>query len=93
MLSESSESAGLDQGLAFGLMNLAWALGQVVGGAAGGTLADAAGDGLSYAILGGLCAGTLLLTGRTREGNKGVVLNPGQDRREQAGHGSVPRAR
>jgi len=93
MLSESSESAGLDQGLAFGLMNLAWALGQVVGGAAGGTLADAAGDGLSYAILGGLCAGTLLLTGRTREGNKGVVLNPGQDRREQAGQGSVPRAR
>lgn len=67
MLSEASESAGLDQGLAFGLMNLAWALGQVLGGGAGGTLADAAGDGLSYAILGALCAGTLALTGRSRE--------------------------
>lgn len=67
MLSESSESAGLDQGLAFGLMNLAWALGQVVGGAAGGSLADAAGDGVSYSILGVLCAATLLLTVRTGE--------------------------
>ena len=67
MLSESSESAGLDQGLAFGLMNLSWALGQVVGGAAGGGLADATTDAVVYAALGALCAATLLLTGRSRE--------------------------
>jgi len=67
MLSESSESSGLYQGLAFGLMNLSWALGQVVGGAAGGGLADATTDAVVYAALGALCAATLLLTGRSRE--------------------------
>ena len=36
LLSDASEASGLDQGFAFGLMNLAWAGGQVVGGAAGG---------------------------------------------------------
>ncbi len=63
-LSERSEIAGLDQGIAFGLMNLAWAAGQVVGGAAGGGLADATADALPYALLGLLCAITLVLASR-----------------------------
>ncbi len=75
MLSDSSERAGLDQGLAFGLMNLAWATGQVLGGGAGGSLADATSDGIPYAILGALCAATLLLTGRTRE--RRAIASPG----------------
>ncbi len=66
LLSKRSESAGLDQGFAFGLMNLAWAAGQVVGGAAGGSLADATADALPYALLGLLCAGTLVLASRPR---------------------------
>ena len=64
LLSERSEFAGLDQGIAFGLMNLAWAAGQVVGGAAGGGLADATADAFPYALLGLLCAITLTLTSR-----------------------------
>ena len=57
----SSESLGLDQGFAFGIMNLAWAAGQVGGGAAGGALADLTSDAVPYAILSLLCAATLVL--------------------------------
>lgn len=44
MLSEMAESSRLHQGFAAGLSNMAWALGQVVGGLAGGALAGAAGN-------------------------------------------------
>jgi len=66
LLSESSESRGLDQGFAFGLMNLAWAAGQVVGGAAGGGLADATADALPYGLLSVVCAATLVVAMRQR---------------------------
>ena len=67
LLSERSEFDGLDQGIAFGLMNLAWAAGQVVGGGAGGTLADATADALPYALMSLLCAITLVLASRSRQ--------------------------
>ncbi len=54
MLSEMAESSRLHQGFAAGLSNMAWALGQVVGGLAGGALAGAAGNatpGLGIAAL------------------------------------------
>ncbi|HEY5708113.1 MAG TPA: MFS transporter [Solirubrobacterales bacterium] len=54
MLSEMAESSRLHQGFAAGLSNMAWALGQVVGGLAGGVLAGAAGNatpGLGIAAL------------------------------------------
>lgn len=59
-LSEGTERAGLD--LAFGVMllNLAWAPGNVVGAAAGGALADAAGDSVVYLVVIGLCAVSLV---------------------------------
>ncbi len=76
LLSERSESAGLDQGFAFGLMNLAWAAGQVVGGAAGGGLADATADALPYALLGLLCAGTLAVAGQSRLGARARRRSP-----------------
>jgi MFS family permease len=60
MLSEESERAGLDAGLAASLMNLTWAGGQVLGGLIGGGLADAGGDGLAYGLLVGACALTLV---------------------------------
>lgn len=66
LLSDASESSGLDQGFAFGLMNLAWAGGQVLGGAAGGGLADATSDAVPYTVLGLLALATLALT-RARE--------------------------
>jgi MFS family permease len=60
MLSDAADTSGLDQGLAAGLMNLAWASGQVVGSGAGGAVAKATGDGLVMAVTAGLCALTLV---------------------------------
>jgi len=60
LLSDASESAGLDQALAFSIANLAWALGHVLGGGAGGALADATSDALVYGLLGAACAVTLV---------------------------------
>ena len=50
-ISDASEQAGLDQGLAFALSNLAWGGGIVAGSAAGGALAEATADAVPYAIL------------------------------------------
>jgi MFS family permease len=61
MLADAAEVHGLDQGLASALTNLAWAGGQILGGAVGGAVAKAAGDGLPFAIVAGGCAVTLLL--------------------------------
>lgn len=46
MLSETAEAECLDQGLAAGLSNMAWASGQVAGGLVGGAVADVAGFAL-----------------------------------------------
>lgn len=52
MLSEIAESSRLHQGFAAGLSNLAWAAGQVVGGLAGGGVADIAGNAVpGFAII------------------------------------------
>jgi MFS family permease len=77
LLSDASEASALDQGFAFGLMNLAWAGGQVVGGAAGGGLADATADAVPYCLLAAACLATLLA----------LRAQP------QLGQGAVPRAR
>ena len=66
MLSEASEDAGVDQGLAFGLANLAWAGGHVIGGAAGASVADAFGDAVPYAIMAVACGLTLVFVQRYR---------------------------
>jgi MFS family permease len=59
LLSDSSEEAGLDQGLAFALANLAWAVGHLVGSGGGGALAEATADAVPYGLLGLICAATL----------------------------------
>ncbi len=51
MLSDGAEGVGLEQGLAFGLMNLTWATGQSIGDIGGARLGDAAGDGVAYLVL------------------------------------------
>lgn len=66
MLSDAAELRGLDQGLAAALMNLAWALGQVVGSGAGGAAAKAAGDLLPTLVAAGLCAVTFVAMSRRR---------------------------
>jgi MFS family permease len=55
MISDGAENVGLGQTYAFGLFNLAWAVGQVVGGAGSAGLAQATSDAVPYALLAGLC--------------------------------------
>ena len=64
MLSHAAESVGLAQGLSFGLMNGAWAIGNAVGPAAGGGLAEVTSDAVPYIALAGICAATLLVIQR-----------------------------
>jgi MFS family permease len=59
LLSDGWEGAGVGHALGFALMNFAWAPGNVVGSAAGGGLAEAAGDVAAYAALAVLCVATL----------------------------------
>ena len=57
---------GLSQGLAFGTMNSAWALGQVVGASGGGRLAEVGGDTTAWIAAAVVCGVTLLATERVR---------------------------
>ena len=50
LVSDRAEAAGLAQALAFGVMNTAWALGNVTGPAVGGALAERFGDAVPYAL-------------------------------------------
>ena len=60
MLSDAAEASGLHQGLAAGLINVAWAAGQVLGSVGGGATASAAGDGLPCLIVAALLVATAL---------------------------------
>jgi MFS family permease len=60
LLADGAERMGLAQGLAFGLMNVAWGAGNALGPPLGGVLADAAGDALPYGLAAVFCAGTFL---------------------------------
>lgn len=59
LVSDRAEFAGLAQGLAFGVMNSAWAIGALFGPTIGGGLADALGDAAPYLLCSVLCAVTL----------------------------------
>jgi MFS family permease len=60
MLSDAAEASGLHQGLAAGLINIAWAAGQVLGSVGGGATATAAGDALPCLVVAALLLGTAL---------------------------------
>ena len=59
MLSGGADRLGLNQGLAFGLSNLAWASGQAVAAGATGAIAQATSDLIPYVLLAATCLGTL----------------------------------
>jgi predicted MFS family arabinose efflux permease len=65
-IAEGAEQSGLPQGMAFGLMNAAWATGALVGPAAGGAVAAASGDVVPFLVAAGLCATALAVTRRSR---------------------------
>lgn len=64
LTSHRADVVGLAQGLAFGVMNTAWALGEVIGPTAGGALAESASDAVPYLFGASLCAVTLAATYR-----------------------------
>jgi MFS family permease len=66
LISQGAEEIGLGQAYGFGLFNLAWAGGQVVGGAGSAGLAQATTDAVPYALLAGLCALTVAMVAMAR---------------------------
>jgi MFS family permease len=60
LLSGGAHRLGLNQGLAFGLGNLAWATGQAVAATASGAIAQATSDVVPYALLAAIFLGTLV---------------------------------
>jgi MFS family permease len=59
LLSAGAQRLNLDQGLAFGLANLAWAAGQAAAAAASGALAQATSDVVPYTLLAAILLATL----------------------------------
>ena len=56
MLSHAADHVGLAQGLSFGVMNAAWAVGNAIGPAGGGGLAELTSDAAPYLVCAGICA-------------------------------------
>ena len=59
LVSEGAQRQRLDQGLAFGLANLAWASGQAMAAGGSGALAQATSDLAPYSLLAAACLATL----------------------------------
>ncbi|MDO8184773.1 MFS transporter [Conexibacter sp. JD483] len=59
LLSDGAAAAGLAQGMAFALVNLVWAGGQVVGAVAGSGIADAWSEAVTWLLLAALLGGAL----------------------------------
>ena len=66
LIANGAEESGLPQGMAFGLMNAAWASGALLGPAAGGAVAAASGDVVPFLIAAGLCSAALVAVRRAR---------------------------
>ena len=56
LVSEGAERAGLAQGMAFGLMNAAWAVGAMAGPALAGAVAGVTGDSVPFILAAAGCA-------------------------------------
>jgi MFS family permease len=84
LTSAAADRLGLNQGLGFGLANLAWAGGQAVASAAAGALAQATSDAVPYLLVSAACAGSLglllgwLAAGRRRRLASGRVRDSEQ---------------
>lgn len=61
LISEGAEATGLAQGMAFGVMNAAWAVGALVGPAIAGAVAGATGDAVPFIAAAGGCAAAFVL--------------------------------
>jgi len=69
MLSDGAEAHGIEQAIAFALVNLAWASGQTAGAAGSARLAEAAGsDRVPFLALTLVCAASFAVLWRARSG-------------------------
>jgi MFS family permease len=66
LVSTGADRMQVNQGLLFGVDNLAWAAGQGVAAAAGGAIAQATTDLVPYALLAAACLASLLALGPAR---------------------------
>jgi MFS family permease len=66
LIADGAERSGLPQGMAFGVMNAAWAAGALIGPAVGGAVAAATGDIVPFLVSAILCAATLVAVHRAR---------------------------
>jgi MFS family permease len=80
LLSGGADQLRLNQGLAFGLGNLAWASGQAIAAAAGGAIAQATTDFVPYALLAATCLATLIGVGPARRLLTARLRDPSGDR-------------
>ena len=91
LLSSGAEWLGLNQGLAFGLGNLAWAAGQAGGAVASGAIAQATSDFIPYALLAGTCLATLIAVwpGRSWLARR-LTRDPAEDQRTPSATSASP---
>lgn len=61
LFANGAEEVGLAQGMGFGVMNAAWALGAIAGPAAGGAIAGATGDWIPFVLGASLCVVSLAI--------------------------------
>jgi MFS family permease len=66
LIAEGAERSELPQGMAFGVMNAAWASGALIGPAVGGAVAAATGDVVPYLVSAALCGAALAGVRRAR---------------------------
>jgi MFS family permease len=66
LIADGAERSDLPQGMAFGVMNAAWASGALIGPAVGGAVAAATGDVVPYLVSAVLCAVALAGVRRAR---------------------------
>jgi len=81
LVSDRTESAGLSQAIGFGIMNTAWALGNMTGPALAGTIAEATSDAAPYVLAAFLCLLTLVATGTARAPTTRRVAGDGSSAR------------
>jgi MFS family permease len=85
LVSAGADRLQLNQGLVFGIDNLAWAAGQSVAAAAGGAIAQASSDLVPYVLLAAACLASLLMLSPAGRRVAARVLGPGP-----AANGGVP---
>src|SRR4051794_3563365 len=73
LISDGAERARLAQGMAFGVMNAAWATGAVIGPAAAGAIAAATGDWIPYVLASSACATAFAVTLRRSHVERAAV--------------------